>query len=398
VAATASGAQYVRLTPMTTQTPGAGYIDVSEFAVYGTPSFGARILTGPTAPVTQATFTFTGFGTTAFECRVSGIGDWAPCPSGVTYSPPDGTYTFELRGVGSEGHTAVVSRQFTINTALPDTTFTSTPPALTNATSVSFGFSGGTSYRCAIDGSSFAPCTPGQSWAVAEGPHTFVVRAVNNAGEDQTPAVHAFRVDTTPPDTVITWGPPPILTTRDFSVAFAASEEATFRCSVDGAADVPCASPLPLSGLSEGAHSVVVTAVDAAGNADPTPARSAFTVIIPGLPPAVSPTPTPTATPTVTPKRSALTAATVPKTVSRRTGKVKVTLRGVRGTKVSVQAKVGSRVVGRTTKTLRGSSLSFQLKLDKKRLKTGARVSVVVKGTGSGLTPVTRTLKFRVKA
>ena len=35
VAATASDATYVRLTPMTTQTAGASYIDVSEFSVYG---------------------------------------------------------------------------------------------------------------------------------------------------------------------------------------------------------------------------------------------------------------------------------------------------------------------------------------------------------------------------
>jgi hypothetical protein len=42
--------------------------------------------------------------------------------------------------------------------------------------------------------------------------------------------------------------------------------------------------------------------------------------------------------------------------------------------------------------------LSVQLKLDRKRLKTGATVRVVVKGTGTGLTTVTRTLRFRVKA
>ncbi len=60
VAATASDATYVRLTPMTTQTAGASYIDVSEFSVYGSPSFAATIVSGPTTPVVDATFTFTG--------------------------------------------------------------------------------------------------------------------------------------------------------------------------------------------------------------------------------------------------------------------------------------------------------------------------------------------------
>jgi hypothetical protein len=284
--------------------------------------------------------------------------------------------------------------------AVPATTLLSAPPALTNQRSVVFTFSGtGDRFECSLDGEPYRACSSGDPWVVADGSHTFAVRAVNDVGPDATPAVHDFTVDTAPPDTFITWGPPPILTTRDFSVAFGASEGGgTFACAVDGGAAAPCTSPLALAGLGDGTRSVVVTAIDAAGNVDPTPARSDFSVIVPGLPPAPGPTPMPVPTATVTPKRSALTSAAVPKTVSRRAGKVKVTLRGVKGAKVSVQAKIGSRVVGRASRTLRGSRLSLQLALDKKRLRTGATVRVVVKGTGTGLTTVTRSLKFRLKA
>ena len=63
---------------------------------------------------------------------------------------------------------------------------------------------------------------------------------------------------------------------------FTASEPATFLCVLDGA-DIPCAGLL--SGLSDGAHSIMVIAVDAAGNSDPDPPQVDFSVAVP--PPAV---------------------------------------------------------------------------------------------------------------
>jgi hypothetical protein len=212
---------------------------------------------------------------------------------------------------------------------------------------------------------------------------------------DATPARTTFTVDTTAPETIISWAPPPILTGRAFSLAFTASEAATFVCSVDGAAAAPCASPLQLTGLAEGAHSVLVTATDTAGNVDPTPARSDFTVIIPALPPAPRPTVTPA-------PKQALTSATVAKTASlktlRKTGKLKITLRSASGAKVVVQAKLGSRVLGTATRTRSGT---FQLTLSKSRLraaKVGKSVVVRLVGTGNGLKATTQTLKVRLKA
>jgi hypothetical protein len=301
---------------------------------------------------------------------------------------------FAARGMGVHASTASINRPQEDFTAVPDTTVVSGPPALSNQRTVAFTFSStATEFECSLDASPFRDCVSGESWPVGEGTHTFVVRAVNRLGPDPTPATYAFRVDTTPPDTVITRGPPPILTARDFSVAFGATETATFVCSVDGGAAVPCASPFALTGLADGAHNVLVAATDAAGNTDPTPARSDFSVTIPTRPPAVAPTPTPTPAP----KRTALTSASAPKTVSRTAGRVKVTLRGIKGARVAVQAKLRSRVVGKATKTLRASRLSFQLKLNKKRLKKGATVTVRVRATGAGLAAVTRTLKLRVR-
>jgi murein DD-endopeptidase MepM/ murein hydrolase activator NlpD len=98
--------------------------------------------------------------------------------------------------------------------------------------------------------------------------------------------------DTTAPDTTITSQPAPSGTATTVAFAFASNEPGTtFTCQWDGSPWAPCTSPTT-RGLSVGAHTFAVRATDPAGNTDPSPATSAFTITAPAL----SPTPTPTAT------------------------------------------------------------------------------------------------------
>jgi hypothetical protein len=108
---------------------------------------------------------------------------------------------------------------------------------------------------------------------------------------DSTPATRTFTVDTTAPDTNVGEAPTGTIRTTSTSVTFAAGAEtgATFQCSIDGAAYATCSSPLALTGLAQGAHTVDVRALDAVGNADATPARASFSVD--SLAPAVTFTP-----------------------------------------------------------------------------------------------------------
>ena len=123
--------------------------------------------------------------------------------------------------------------------------------------------------RCSIDGGNFMNCTS---------PRTY-----NGSPRDLTPwssvpstsqASRRRRAcrswSTRSPQCVSITSPTAgqQLTTDSANVTFSATDSnaLTVTCNVDGAGFSPCASPLALSGLTHGSHTVVVRATDPAGN------------------------------------------------------------------------------------------------------------------------------------
>jgi len=79
--------------------------------------------------------------------------------------------------------------------------------------------------------------------------------------------------DNFPPDTGIHKGPKKKTFKRHIKFEFGGSEPGvTFECQLDDNGWQPCTSPVKLKGLRRGKHVFAVRAIDAAGNADPTPA------------------------------------------------------------------------------------------------------------------------------
>ena len=160
----------------------------------------------------------------------------------------------------------------------PDTTIDVKPPALTNVAPARFEFhsSEQATFKCRIDGGAEQPCTsPKMITGLADGNHTFEVRAVDTSNlEDPTPATHAWRIDTIPPETQLLETPPQLDNSTSVSITFEAPGEvgATFECGLDGAAFTTCASPFTADNLADGNHTFRVRAKDAAGNFDSTPA------------------------------------------------------------------------------------------------------------------------------
>ncbi|WP_205695643.1 glycine-rich protein [Conexibacter sp. SYSU D00693] len=256
-----------------------------------------EISSGPPA-LTNSTTASIGFGSTAtdvarFECQLDG-GDYATCTTPKALSDlADGPHVLRVRAVDQAGNVdpSPASRSWTVDTAAPNTVITGGPPALTKSRSASLVFGSSDTdvsrLECKLDGGEYATCTsPKALSGLADGAHTFSVRAVDQAGNaDPTPATRSWTVDSAPPETTITSGPTgvfsPPATTNDRTPVFRFTSEAgaTFACRVDSGGWSPCTSPFTASRLRDGQHTFSVRATDQTGLVDPSPATKAFTVL-----------------------------------------------------------------------------------------------------------------------
>jgi uncharacterized repeat protein (TIGR01451 family) len=161
---------------------------------------------------------------------------------------------------------------------------TSAPLLLTNSTSATFHFTSteaNSTFECKLDGESFILCSSPQTYTdLAEGGHTFQVRAKDLAGNVGSPTNHAWTIDIAPPETAINVSPP--LATNSTSATFEFTSDdaaATFECKLDNAVNfTSCNSPQSYTGLADGSHTFEVRAVDAAGNFDTSPVSHAWSI------------------------------------------------------------------------------------------------------------------------
>ena len=236
---------------------------------------------------TSATFAFTSNDPNAtFQCRIDNLA-FAACASPVTYGGlVDGNHSFFVRATDVAGNTdpSAASAFWTVDTVAPETTLTTYPPAIATTNGASFSFTSSeafSTFECSLDGAGYSACTSPVTYSgLAEGPHTFAARATDAAGNiDPSPAFAAFTVDVTPPDTSIASAPSALTSSRNASFTFSSGDgTARFECALDAGAYAACTSPVTYASLAEGLHSFHVRAVDAAGNADGSPASHQWTV------------------------------------------------------------------------------------------------------------------------
>jgi hypothetical protein len=235
-----------------------------------------------------ATFRFAANVETAkFECSIDGEIATA-CTSPFSINLSDGSHTFAVRATDGNGEedSTPAEHVWLIDTVAPTTTLTMTPPAADNSTMVTFEFMSNEMnvvFECSIDNAAYALCNTRDTFGpIGDGAHSFAVRARDRAGNiDASPAVYAWQVDTSTPDTTLLSGPPSASPTGSATFTFLSPDAgagATFQCSLDGSAFTACSSPAVYDGLGEGPHTFQVRVRDSVGNFDPTPATDTWTV------------------------------------------------------------------------------------------------------------------------
>jgi parallel beta-helix repeat protein len=215
-----------------------------------------------------------------FECSLDGAG-WSSCDSPLDTVASIGSHTLSVRAVSEAGlHDLTPAVDTWTVVARPVATIHSGPadeapedPDIQNeSTTATFEFSSDqlpSTFECQLlaetAGTSWEPCTsPKQYTGLGLDEYEFEVRAINAAGHASLlPARYEWEVaDLTPPDTTILSGPSDPTSATSATLTFAADEDATFECWLDGAVLVTCPSPITFSGLDPGEHEFRVLATD----------------------------------------------------------------------------------------------------------------------------------------
>ena len=160
-------------------------------------------------PVTQgttATFTFSSTSPASFTCNLDGTA-FTSCSSPQRYFDlSEGLHTFRVRARDPVGNVDPTPAEYTweVDRTRPETQINTAPSAFTHLSSAHFASSASepnVTFECRLDGAAFTPCAQQQDYnGLAEGGHTFQVRATDKAGNvDSTAAEYRWQVDTTPP-------------------------------------------------------------------------------------------------------------------------------------------------------------------------------------------------------
>ena len=279
------------------------------WTVNTTPSAAPTIDTKPSDPSNNAqpSLSFSDSDSTVnFQCSIDG-GGFSACTSPFTTGPlTDASHTFAVRSVNSLGNiSAPTTYTWTVDTSPPPApSLTGTPPATDTSTSASFSFGDdetGVTFECQLDGAAFASCTsPAAYSGLADGSHTFAVRARDAAGNASSATSYTWSLQAPrPPAPSIDTKPSNPSNASTSAFAFSDSDgTVSFQCSMDGAAYGPCTSPFTTAALADGSHTFAVEAVSITNRvSDPTQYTWTIDTV---APPAPSLTGTPPATDTST--------------------------------------------------------------------------------------------------
>jgi len=221
-----------------------------------------------------------------FECMLD-TGEFIACSSPMSYDNlSEGSHQFVVRAVnGNKVDASPASFSWEIDVTPPDTNIDSGPGNMTTSSSAMITFSANdanVTFQCSLDGAAYTECSsPLEMTNLSIAAHTFRVQATDAAGNtDPSPATHTWSVIVAQvPDTFITNSPGSLSNTSNAVFEFSSDDTtATFQCSLDSGVYSACTSSKSYSGLTQGAHTFSVRAVNASGIMDASPAGFSWVV------------------------------------------------------------------------------------------------------------------------
>jgi PASTA domain-containing protein/Big-like domain-containing protein len=167
----------------------------------------------------------------------------------------------------------------------PETTITSAPGSLSSSADASFSFTAdeaGSAFECSLDGGSFAGCSsPASYTGLADGSHTFAVRATDAAANtDPTPDTHSWTIDATAPSVSLTdpgtylRGTVALDASADDGTGSGLASLTIQRSPAGGGAWTAIAANWNTTSVADGDYQLQALATDNAGNSAPSPIRN----------------------------------------------------------------------------------------------------------------------------
>ena len=252
--------------------------------------------TGQPASLTtdvNAAITISGDGIVQYKWSLDG-GDWSePVSAGTELSfseLADGQHSLSLVAQDSAGNwqTSPTVYTWTVDTTAPTASISGAPVGVTNQTwaMLQVGGSGVASYMYKLNSGSYGEWTStAQGFVVnflADGPNSVSVLGRDEAGNVQaTPTVASWTVDTAAPTAVLSGTPAAQTTATSASITVAGSGVTLYKYKLDSGeygAERGVGTPIALSNLGLGAHTLSVIGRDAAGNWQSSPTTHAWTV------------------------------------------------------------------------------------------------------------------------
>ncbi len=216
-----------------------------------------------------------GSGVASYSCSVDGAA-YSTCAAVVNLVLTAGSHTFKARVYDGAGNSSLIQTySWTIDTTAPTVTLTSKPLTTTNSLSANFSFvgsdSGGGSiagYECALDAGSYASCTSPKNYSsLADGAHTFKVRATDTAGNIGSATTYVWTVDTTTPMASISSYPDSVTNQTSATFVFAATAPSGgsitgYECQLNTGGWSSCSSPKTYNSLVQGSYVFEVRSID----------------------------------------------------------------------------------------------------------------------------------------